>query len=158
MAIAGSLLPPGAALLFSLDTTKPYGHVWFRVKLGTASLRQGEALKGCGFSAPTQEVSGAAGSARTDTTSAWAHGDWGETACPTPGMLMIVALNSFAAAAFAPASDVSVSKVPEMSSVGILLTTGWCMVSGAAGTFQTSRQSSLKYAQPPTPSRCIEAG
>ena len=28
----------------------------------------------------------------------------------------------------------------------------------AAGTFQTSRQSSLKYAQLPIPSRCTEAG
>ena len=34
------------------------------------------------------------------------------------------------------------------------LATGWCMASGAAGTFHTSRQSSLKYAQPPIPSRC----
>src|SRR6516225_1978217 len=67
-----------------------------------------------GFSAPTQDVSGAAGSARNDTITAWAQGDAGETACPTPGMLMMVALDSFAAAAFAPASDVSVSKVPEM--------------------------------------------
>jgi hypothetical protein len=32
------------------------------------------------------------------------------------------------------------------------------MASGAAATFQTSRQSSLKYAQPPIPSRCTEAG
>jgi hypothetical protein len=87
----------------------------------------------------------------------WAQGD-GETACPTPGMLMMVALDSFAAAAFAPASDVSVSKLPEMRSVGRLLATGWRMASGAAGTFQTSRQSSLKYAQPPTPSRVTESG
>ena len=71
---------------------------------------------------------------------------------------MMVALDSFAAAAFAPASDVSVSKLPEMRSVGMLLATGWCMASGAAGTFQTSRQSSLKYAQPPTPSSCHRAG
>jgi hypothetical protein len=49
---------------------------------------------------------------------AWAQGDWGETACPTPGTLMMAALDSFAAAAFAPASDVSVSKLPEMRSVG----------------------------------------
>jgi hypothetical protein len=88
----------------------------------------------------------------------WAQGDEGETACPMPGMLMIVALDSFAAAAFAPARDVSVSKLPEMRSVGMLLATGWCMASGAAGTFQTSRQSSLKYAQPPTPPRVTESG
>jgi hypothetical protein len=72
-----------------------------------------------GFSAPTQDVSGAAGSARNDTITAWAQGDQGETKCPMPGMLMMVALDSFAAAAFAPARDVSVSKVPEMRSVGM---------------------------------------
>ena len=89
---------------------------------------------------------------------AWAQGDQGETKCPMPGMLMMVALDSFAAAAFAPARDVSVSKLPEMRSIGTLLATGWRMASGAAGTFQTSRQSSLKYAQPPTPSRVTESG
>ena len=77
-----------------------------------------------GFSAPTQDVSEAAGLARNDTTTPCAQGDAGETKCPTPGMLMMVALDSFAAAAFAPASDVRVSKVPEMRSVGMLLTTG----------------------------------
>ena len=66
---------------------------------------------------------------------------------------MMVALDNLAAAAFAPASDVSVSKLPEIRSVGMALATGWRMASGAAGTFQTSRQSSLKYAQPPTPSQ-----
>jgi hypothetical protein len=35
-----------------------------------------------GFNAPTQDVFGAAGSARNDTMTAWARGDWGETACP----------------------------------------------------------------------------
>ena len=82
----------------------------------------------------------------------------GDTKCPMPGILMIVALDNLAAAAFAPASDVSVSKLPEMRSVGMALATGWRMGSGAAGTLQTSRQSSLKYAQLPTASRCIEAG
>ena len=75
-----------------------------------------------------------------------------------PGMLMMVAFDRPTAAAFAPASDVNVSKLPEMRSVGIALVTGWRMASGAAGTFQTSRQSSLKYAQPPTPSRVTEIG
>lgn len=94
--------------------------------------------------ANAQDVSGAEGSARNDAMTAWAQGDWGETACPTPGMLMMVALERLLAAAFAPASDVSVSKLPEMRSVGMLLPTGRCMASGAAGTFHTSRQSSLK--------------
>src|SRR5271170_3402446 len=40
-----------------------------------------------------------------------------------PGMLMIVAFDSFAAAASALASDVNVSKLPEMRSVGMLLAT-----------------------------------
>jgi hypothetical protein len=40
----------------------------------------------------------------------------------------------------------------------MLLGTGWCIASGAAGTFQTSRQSWLIYAQPPTPSPWIDAG
>jgi len=55
---------------------------------------------------------------------------------------MIVAFDSFAAAPCAPASEVNVSKLPEMKSVGILLATGWRIASGA-GTFQTSRQSWL---------------
>jgi len=84
-------------------------------------------VKLAGFSSPTQDVSGAAGSARNDATTAWAQGEEGATACPTPGMLMIVALESLAAASFAPASEVSVSKLPEMRSVGMLLATGWCM-------------------------------
>ena len=111
-----------------------------------------------GFNAPTQDVSGLPGSARNETITAWVQGDAGETTCPTPGMLIMVAWDRFAAAAFAPARDVSVSKLPEMRSVGMLLATGWCMASGAAGTFQASRQSSLKYAQPPTPSLCTDAG
>jgi len=99
---------------------------------------------------PTQDVSGACGSARKETITAWAQGDAGETECPTPGMLMMVALDRFAAAAFAPSREVDVLKLPEMRSVGMLLATGWRMAVGAAGTFQTSRQSSLAYAQPPT--------
>ena len=73
----------------------------------------------------------------------WAHGDCGATTCPMPGMLMIVAFDSFAAAVCAPASDVNVSKLPEIRSVGMPLATGWRIVSGAAGTFQPSRQSWL---------------
>ena len=48
----------------------------------------------------------------------------GSTTCPTPGMLMMVAFDRFAAAALAPASEVNVSKLPEMRSVGMLLETG----------------------------------
>jgi hypothetical protein len=110
------------------------------------------------LNAPTQDVLGALGSAKNDTTTVWAQGDAGETRWPTPGMLMTVALARFAAAALAPARDVRVSKLPEMRSVGMLLVTGQCTASGAAGTFQTSRQSWLIYAQLPTPSPCIEAG
>ena len=55
---------------------------------------------------------------------AWAQGDEGETECPIPGILMMVALDSFAAAAFAPVRDVSVSKLPDMRRVGMLLATG----------------------------------
>ena len=44
-----------------------------------------------GFNTPTQDVSGAPGSARNETITAWAQGDAGETKCPTPGILMIVA-------------------------------------------------------------------
>ena len=54
-----------------------------------------------GLSAPTQDVSGASGAARNETITAWAQGDAGETKCPTPGMLMIVALDRLVAAAFA---------------------------------------------------------
>src|SRR5262245_29024419 len=107
---------------------------------------QGQAcdVKAWGFSPPTQDVSGAEGSARNEAITAWAQGDWGETPWPTPGMLTILAWDSFVAAALAPASEVSVSKLPETRSVGMPLATGRCMASGAAGTFQTSRQSSLK--------------
>ena len=111
-----------------------------------------------GLNAPTHDVSGAPGSAKNDTMTVWAQGDAGETKWPMPGMLIMVALARRAAAALAPAREVRVSKLPEMSSVGMLLVTGWCIVTGAAGTFQTSRQSWLIYAHPPTASRCIEAG
>ena len=111
-----------------------------------------------GFNEPTQDVSGACGSARNETITAWGQGDAGATTCPTPGMLMMVAFDIFVAATFAPAREVNVSKLPEMRSVGMLLATGWRMAIGAAGTFQTSRQSSLTYAQLPTPSSCTEAG
>ena len=47
----------------------------------------------CGFSAPTQDMSGAFTVARNDPTTAWAQSDEGETKCPTPGMLMVVASN-----------------------------------------------------------------
>src|SRR5207249_1223715 len=77
-----------------------------------------------GFSAPTQDMSGAFGSARNDTTTSCAQGDAGETKCPMPGMLMMVALSRLAAAALAPARDVSVSKLPEMRRVGMPLPTG----------------------------------
>ena len=90
------------------------------------SVARGEAgdMKLAGFSAPTQDVSGASGAARNDTITACAQGDAGETKCPTPGMPMMVALDSFDAAVLAPAKDVSVSKLPEMRSVGMPLTTG----------------------------------
>jgi len=57
---------------------------------------------------------------------------------------MIVAFDSFAAAAFAPASDVNVSKLPEMRIVGKLLATGWRIASGTAGIFQISRESNFR--------------
>src|SRR4029077_181476 len=43
-------------------------------------------VKAGGFSAPTQDVSGASGVARNETITAWAQEDAGETKCPTPGM------------------------------------------------------------------------
>ena len=132
------------ALAFNARGPTPHGEA------GDAKL--------AGFNVPTQEMSGASGSARNDTTTSCAQGDAGGTKCPMPGMLMMVALARLAAAALAPARDVSVSKLPEMRSVEMPLSTGRCMASGAAGTFQTSRQSSLKYAQLPIPSRCIDAG
>ena len=59
------------------------------------------AAKGCGASPATQDASGAAGSARKDTITCWAQGELGDTKCPMPGMLMIVALDNLTAAAFA---------------------------------------------------------
>ena len=104
-----------------------------------------------GLNAPTQDVLGAPGSAKNDTTTVCAQGDAGETKWPMPGMLIMVALARRAAAARAPVREVRVSKLPEMRSVGMLLVTGSRIVTGAAGTFQTSRQSWLTYAHPPTP-------
>src|SRR5262249_58231476 len=95
---------------------------------------------------------------KNDTTTVRPEGGAGETQGPMPGTLIMVALASRGAAALAPARDVRVSKLAEMRSVGMLLVTGWRIVTGAAGTCQTSRQSWLIYAHPPTPSRCIEAG
>ncbi len=43
------------------------------------------AAKVGGASPATQAVSGAAGSARKETITRWAQGDWGETKCPTSG-------------------------------------------------------------------------
>src|SRR5262245_1467589 len=111
--------------------------------VGATAHGEASELKLGGFNAPTQDVSGACGSARNETITAWAQGDAGETTCPTPGMLMMVALDRRTAAAFAPSREVKVSKLPEIRSVGMLLATGWRMAVGAAGTFQTSRQSSL---------------
>ena len=53
---------------------------------------------------------------------------------PDAGDAVMVAFDSFAATASAPACDVNVSKLPEMRTVGMLLATGWCIASGAAGT------------------------
>jgi hypothetical protein len=64
-------------------------------------------VKLSGFKALTQDVSGACGSARNETTTARAQEDAGETTCPTPGILTMVALDRFAAAACAPANEVS---------------------------------------------------
>src|SRR5262249_50486708 len=102
-----------------------------------------------GFSAPTQDVAVAAGAGGNETITAWAQGDAGETKCPTPGMLMMVALDRRAAAAFAPARDVNVSKLPEMRSVGMRLATGWSIASRAGGALQTPRQTSVDTSQPP---------
>src|SRR5262245_36471070 len=122
---------------------------WLQVRLRNRKSEKrnqtahGEApeVKLAGRNAPTQDVSGAPGSARNDTMTFWAQGEAGETPWPTPVMLMMVALARFVAAALAPASDVRVSKLPEMRSVGMLLVTGRRIACGAAGTFQTSRQS-----------------
>src|SRR6266436_299227 len=80
-----------------------------RCECGAAAHCEAREVKLGRFNVPTQDVSGACGSARNETTTAWAQGDAGETECPTPGMLMMVALDRPAAAAFAPARDVTVS-------------------------------------------------
>jgi hypothetical protein len=104
-------------------------------------------VKGGGFRVPTQDVSGVLGSVRNDATTFWAHGERGITKCPIPGMLISVAFDRLAATNWAKSSDATASKLPEMSSVGMLLTRGWRTSAGAIGTFQTLRQSSLVYAQ-----------
>ena len=99
---------------------------------------------------PTHDMSGELGSVRNDATTSWVHGEKGNTKCPTPGMLMIVAFDKPAATDSAKSSDATASKLPEMSSVGMLLSSGRRTFAGAAGTFQTLLQSSLLYAQVPT--------
>jgi hypothetical protein len=102
---------------------------------------------GGGLSLPTQDVSGVPGSVRNEAMTIWAHGERGITKCPMPGMLMTVALDRFAATEAVKSSDATASKLPEMSSVGMLLTRGRRTFAGAVGTFQTLVQSSLAYAQ-----------
>ena len=63
---------------------------------------------------------------------------------------MSVAFDRFAATDSAKSSDATASKLPEMSSVGMLLTSGRRTLAGAIGTFQTLLQSSFSYAQVPT--------
>ncbi len=100
-------------------------------------------MKSGAFSAFTHEVSGLIGFAKNDAMTAWAHGECGETKCPAPGIVIIVALAKRAATVLVHAGDVTASQPPEMSSVGIGLTTGRRESGEATGTFQTSRQSSL---------------
>jgi hypothetical protein len=73
-----------------------------------------------------------------------AQGDSGVTKCPTPGVLTIRELGCVSAAAYAQASEVTESKLPDRISVGMSLTAGSPTETGAAGTSQT-RQSSKKY-------------
>ena len=47
-----------------------------------------------------------------------------------PGMLTIVALDRLAAAVLVQSSDVTASKLPEMSSVGMLLAGAWLTAAG----------------------------
>jgi len=65
-----------------------------------------------GFNEPTQDVSGGVriGEERDDYR--LGAGRRGGDTCPTPGMLMMVAFDRFAAAAFAPAREVNVSSCP----------------------------------------------
>jgi hypothetical protein len=84
---------------------------------------------------PTQDVFGLLGSVRNDAVTIWAHGEWGNTKCPMPGMLMIVAFDRLAATDVAKSNDVTASKLPEMSSVGMLLTRGWRTSAGGGRDF-----------------------
>jgi hypothetical protein len=93
-----------------------------------------------------------------DMITRWAHGELGDTKCPMPGMLMMVALDNLTAAAFAPASDVSASKLPEMRSVGMALATGSRMGLRGGGYLPDITAILVEIPQPPTPSRVTEIG
>src|SRR5258705_12915557 len=69
----------------------------------------GEAREGKlgGFNEPTQDVSGACGSARNERITARAQGGAGATTCPTPGVVTMVAFDRFAPPAFPPAREVN---------------------------------------------------
>jgi len=96
---------------------------------------------------PTQDVSGVPGSVRNDAMTIWAQGERGITKWPMPGMLMTVALDRLAATEVVKSSDATASKLPEISSAGMLPIRGRRTFAGAIGTFQTLAQSSLAYAQ-----------
>jgi hypothetical protein len=78
------------------DRVRTSGHL---AKRSDAFLFGQNGVKVGGFRVPTQDVSGLFGSLRNDAMTVCAHGDWGATKCPMPGMLMIVAFDNRADAA-----------------------------------------------------------
>ena len=85
----------------------------------------------------TQEVSGALGWARNEATTSWAHCEFGVTPWPTPRIWIKVALCRSRAACFDHRTEVTLSNVPEISSVGMLARGGRQIADPPDGTRQT---------------------
>lgn len=81
---------------------------------------------------------------RNDLTTLCAHSDWGVTQCPIPGITILVEFSSVMAAYSAHCGDVLASKLPEMTSVGMLLIVTSRIEGSALGTFQMAQSSVSK--------------
>ena len=87
---------------------------------------------------------GIVGSARNSRTTFFAHRDCGVTRWPIPGMMIVVELLRFLATYVAHIGEVLPSKVPFITSVGILLMVTSLTKAGALGTSHTAQSSVAK--------------
>ena len=99
-------------------------------------------LKGGMVTPAAQLVSGGiVGFARNSRTTVCAHGDCGVTKWPMPGMMRVVELGRVLATYVAQIGEVLPSKVPFITSVGMLLVVTSLMEAAALGTSHTAQSS-----------------